>query len=262
MNGVSVILITSNEQERIRACLEAVAWADEIVVIDQSSRDATAALARAYTDKVFVVPPKGYCEPDRAVAVSKTTNDWVLYIDADEIITPELRDEIRALLAAEPPCRCYYILRKNYLLGRWIRGSGWHPNYCMRLFRKDAVSYSDRIHVDIAPRGTCGYLKHGILHYSYDTLADYLEKLNRYTTILARQAYECGKRVSPRTWCADFCIVPFAHFFRKLVLCRGYADGWYGYLIAVFTFFTIFLQNAKITELQGRAEKAERKGAT
>jgi glycosyltransferase involved in cell wall biosynthesis len=250
--AVSVILVVYNEAKKIARCLESVRWADEIVVIDQSSTDKTVEECRKFTDKVFIVAPKGYCEPDRPVAVSKAMHEWILYVDADEEVTPELRDEIRARLASGPEHDCYYIRRKNLLLGRWIRGSGWDPNYVLRLFKKDGTVFPETIHADIMPRGSSGHLESYIIHHSYDTIEDYTAKLSRYTTVLARQAYDRGKRIRPVTISADFIFLPSAYLFQKLILKRGFRDGLRGYLIAVFTFFTIFLTSAKVWELQNR----------
>ena len=248
--AVSVILIVHNEAGKVRRCLDAVRWADEIVIVDQSSTDETASICRQYTDKVFTVPSKGYCDPDRKFAVSKTSNDWVLYVDADEVVTDKLKEEISALMVSEPPFGSYFVLRKNFLLGKWIRGSGWHPNYIIRLFKKDRVVFSDKIHVDISPVGRSGYLKGEILHYSYDTIDDYIEKLDRYTTILAQEGFARGKRIKPFTIGADFIITPLAYYFSKLILKGGFRDGLRGLLIATFTFFTIFITNAKIYQMQ------------
>ena len=250
---LSAILITHNEARNIRRCLESVRWADEIVVIDQSSVDETVSLCNKYTDNVTVVAAKGYCEPDRKTAVEKAANEWLFYIDADEVVSEALKDEIACLLSSDPPCDNYYILRKNYLLGRWIKASGWHPNYVMRLFKKNRVEFSDTIHVDIKPLGRCGYLKGDILHYSYETLHDYVVKLDRYTTVLAGQAYAKGKRIKPLSGLYDFLLLPAWYFFKKLVLQKGYKDGFRGFLIAAFTFSTIFLMHAKVWEMEARS---------
>lgn len=247
---LSVILVVYNEADKIRRCLEAVGWADEIVVVDQSSIDETAAICREYTDKVFVVSNKRYCEPDRKTAIAHTKNDWILYIDADEVVTDDLKNEIELLLSSDPPFHSYYLLRRNYLLGKWIRGSGWYPNYVMRLFKRGWVEFSDTIHVDTISKEKAGYLKNHILHYSYETLNDYVAKLDRYTTVLAKQAYVRGKRIKPLTIYYDFLLAPSYYFLQKFLLKRGFIDGLRGFLIAIFTFYTIFLTNVKVWEIE------------
>lgn len=250
---VSVVMVVRNEVARIRGCLESVRWADEIAVIDQSSTDGTPSICREYTDRIYTVPARGYSEADRAAAIEKASNEWILYIDADEVVTDDLKNEIRGLLSSGPAFASYYILRKNHLLGRWIRGSGWDPNYIMRLFRKGAVDPGSGIlHVDIKPLGPSGKLRGAIMHYSYDSIEQYVEKLDRYTTILAEQAYARGKRVKPALFLYDFFLSPVRYYIQKLFVMSGFRDGFRGLLIATFTFFTIFLMNVKIWEMQDR----------
>lgn len=254
---ISVVTVVYNEEKNMRRCLDSVRWADEIVVIDQSSTDRTAAISREYTDKVFTVPRKGFADPDWSTAVDKASNDWIFHIDADEVITEGLRDGILRVLSSEPKFGSYYCGVRTYLLGRWIKGSGWYPNRVMRFFKKDRVKlFCGQLHVGIKPVGPSGMLQGEMVHYSYDTLGQYVEKLDRYTTILAQEAYEKGKRVRPTTSCYDFFLLPLRYYIEKLIIKRGFRDGFRGLLIATFTFFTIFLTNAKIWEIQRRADHA------
>jgi len=201
MNKLSAIVITRNEEKNIKGCLESVKWTDEIIVIDQSSTDRTVDICREYTNKVFIVEPKGYCEPDRMFAISKTTSEWIFYIDADEIVTPELEQEIKRIISKEPSeYDCYYVPRKTHFLGKWIKSCEWYPGYVLRLFKKGTVTYSENIHQDGITNKKHGYLKNDLLHLSYKTLEDYFEKFNRYTSRLAREEYEKGVKVNNKSF--------------------------------------------------------------
>lgn len=248
---LSIILVVRNEAETVRRCLESVKWADEIIVVDQSSTDATVAVCREYTDKVFVHPARGTACADREFAATQASHEWVFGIDADEVMTDVLRDEIRHLLASGPRFSSYYVSRHNYLLGKLIRGSGWYPNDIIRLFRKDGVIHHSRVHTVIEPTSPSGHLEHPLFHYTYDTLEEYIDEVNRFSTVLARQAYARGKRFGPLAFCSAFLFLPAAYAVQKFIIKRGYRDGFRGVLIAWFTMATVVLTHAKIWELQG-----------
>ncbi|MCX5680661.1 MAG: glycosyltransferase family 2 protein [Candidatus Omnitrophica bacterium] len=248
--ALSVIMVVKNEEKRIRRCLESVRWADEIVVVDQSSDDATVNICREYTDKVFSVPPKNFCEPDRQTAVSKVKNDWILYVDADEVVSPELKSEIISFLATGPVYGCCYIPRKNIFLGKWIMGSGWYPGYVLRLFRKGFVKFSNDIHADTSPLKESGYLKNHIIHYTCDDLGEYVAKSDRYISILAGQSYDKGDRISVKNFVWGLFILPAVYFLHRLILKAGLRDGWRGFLIALLTSRTIFMKNIRLWAVQ------------
>jgi glycosyltransferase involved in cell wall biosynthesis len=257
---ISAIIVVRNEERKIRRCLESLRWLDEIVIVDQSSTDNTVAICKEYTDKVFVVEPKGYCEPDRALAVSKTTNDWVIYLDADETIPEELKNEIVEKIAGNNRFDSYYIPRKNYFLDEWVRGSGWYPGYVLRFFDKHRVSFSTDIHTDVKPLTAPGYLKNAIMHNTCDNLDEYLYKMNSYTSILASQAYTRGERITRRSVMTKFIFYPFVLSGYKFFFKAGFRDRFNGFLIAFLTFLTVFVMNAKLWELQKKAkfEEAQR----
>jgi glycosyltransferase involved in cell wall biosynthesis len=201
-----------------------------------------------------VVEAKGFCEPDRALAVSKTSNDWVIYLDADEIIPEELKEEIAKELSRKSRFDSYYVPRKNFFLDEWIRGSGWYPGYVLRVFDKRRVSFSTDIHTDVRPLTAPGYLKSAIIHYTCDNLDEYLYKMNSYTSILASQAYSRGERISKYNVMTKFLFFPFVISVNKYFLKAGFRDKFNGLLIAFLTFLTIFLMNAKLWELQKKSK--------
>lgn len=250
MNKLSAILVVRNEEKKIRRCLDSLRCFDEIVIVDQSSSDNTAAICREYTDKVFIVSQKGFCEPDRPVALSKAKNEWILYVDADEFVSPELKNEIEILLSQTPEYNCYYTPRKNIFLGKWIKGSAWYPGYVLRLFKKDSIRFSEEIHTDVIPMADYGYLKECIVHYACEDLNEYLIKIGRYTSLLARQAYERGKRITLANCIWKLFILPIVYFLHRFIIKRGFIDGFHGLLIAYLTLATVFMMHVKLWEIQ------------
>ncbi|MBL7196674.1 MAG: glycosyltransferase family 2 protein [Candidatus Omnitrophica bacterium] len=250
MDKLSVIIITRNEENNIRDCLELVKWADEIVLIDQTSTDKTLEIARRYTDKIFITENKGSCDPDRMFAISKTSNEWILYIDADERISDDLRNEIISLLgSSEDKFDAYYMPRKTFFLGKWIKGCGWYGSL-IRLFKKGKVVFSGKIHQDGQPLGSAGYLKGHILHYSYRDLTEYFEKFNRYTSIMAEEEYKKGLRVGKSNFLPLFLIRPAYVMLRKYFWQKGFKEGFAGFFISFSAALGIFVSYAKVWEKQ------------
>ncbi len=247
---LSAMIVTRNEERKIRRCLESLGWLDEIVVVDQSSVDNTVKICNEYTDKVFTVPNKNFCEPDRALAASKATNNWLLYMDADEVIPPELKEEIERILEGSPGYDSYYIPRKNIFLGRWIRGSGWYPGYVLRLFKKGSVKFLEDIHTNPAPLTGYGYLKEHIIHYTCEDLKEYMDKIDRYSSVMASQAYERGERVTIWNFAAKMFALPVIYFLHRFLFKLGVRDGLQGLLIASLTGFNIFITNVKIWKMR------------
>jgi len=207
---ISAIIVTKNEEKNIRNCLRSLNWTDEIIVIDQSSTDKTVGICKEFTDKVFIVPAKGFCEPDRPLAASKAKNDWIIYLDADEQASEELKTEIESTISKGARYNSYYIPRRNIFLGRWIKGSGWYPGYVLRLFKKGYVKFSQDIHTDVIALSSYGYLKQHIIHYTAENFPEYLTKINRFTTILAAQACIKGKRITPGNYILKLFILPLS----------------------------------------------------
>jgi glycosyltransferase involved in cell wall biosynthesis len=247
---ISAILIVRNEETKIRRCLHSLRWADEVIVFDQSSDDATAAICREFTPHVFVVPNKGFCEPDRAAAAAKASHAWVFYIDADEVVTEELQREIRAICSGSPACSGYAVARKNIFLGTWIRGSGWYPGYVLRLFNKRRVRFPERIHEDITVDGPCGCLGNPLVHYTCENLAEYFAKINRYTTVSAQQSFQRGARITRGNILQKIVVLPLAYTMQKFFIKAGFRDGLHGLLIAFLTHLTVVVTQCKIAEMQ------------
>jgi len=249
---ISAKINVYNEEANIAAVCETVAWADEIVVCDSNSTDRTVEIARRYTDKIFNREFRGY-KDKHEYSDSMTTGDWILWIDADERVTPELRAAIEKLRLADPATLPdgFRIARRTEFLGRWILHSGWYPDYQMRLYRK-AASYWDGVapHEVAHVRGQVETLPGEFLHYTTHSLSEYHHRSDRYSTLAAEYHVNHGKRARA----IDLFLLPIAAFFRTYILKKGFLDGVPGLIIAGFTAYGVFLRYAKIWEARQTAQ--------
>jgi len=251
MEKISIAVIVRNEEKILKYCLERITWADEIVIIDQSSKDNTRGIAKEYTDKIFITPTQGTCNADRMFAISRCTFDWVFFLDADERVTPELQQEIKKILKNPKEYTSFYLGRKNFFLGTWIKGGGWYPAYSIKLIKKGFAHFPSKVHCDGFPvGGKTGYLKEKTLHYTYDSIEQFFEKLDRFTTRSAEEAYHEGKRVNWDNFVYLSLAKPVFYFLRKYFLWLGLKDGMRGLFIAFSSSVTLFIHAVKIWELQ------------
>jgi (heptosyl)LPS beta-1,4-glucosyltransferase len=243
---ISVKINVFNEADNIAAACESVAWADEIVVCDSASTDDTVELARRYTDKIYQREFRGYKDKHQ-FSDSVTTGDWIFWLDADERVTPELQAAIEALRQQDPATLPdgFKIARRTFYLGRWIKHSGWYPDYQMRLYRK-AASYWDGVapHEVAHVRGRVDILPGELLHYTKRDLSDHHRVLDSYTTLAAEHLFKHGKR----TRTLELFILPLSAFIRSYLLKQGFRDGVQGLIIAMFTAYSVFLKYAKVWE--------------
>jgi glycosyltransferase involved in cell wall biosynthesis len=245
MKKITAYVIAFNEEAKIEAAVASVLWADEVVVADSASTDRTAALAAALGARVVQIPFEGFGAL-RNRALEACTHEWIFSLDADERCTPEVRDEILALLAGEPQHDAYLVPRRNFFMGRWIKGSGWYPNYRQpQLFRKGAMRYTlEPVHEGfelLTPR-SLGRLHSAIWQFPYGDLAEVIRKMNRYSTLgaekLAGRSPSMADAVVHGTWAF------LKHYFFK----RGFLDGWAGFVIALGNFEGTFYRYAKGVE--------------
>lgn len=225
---LSVVVITKNEEARIKNCLDSVRWADEIIVVDDESCDKTVEIAKTFGSKIFVRKMDNEGR-HRNWAYAKAKNNWVLSLDADEIVTAELKDEIKRILSTDCKENGFTIPRRNYIGAYWVRYGGWYPSPQLKLFRKDKFRYEE---VAVHPRAfmdePCGHLKSDIIHYSYRNLEDFLRKLNNQTTYEAQKWFSQNKpmRLIRFLWRS------VDRFTRAYVGKKGYKDGFIGFVIA------------------------------
>lgn len=254
MPKLSVTVITRDEASDIGRALESVRWADEIVVIDSGSTDDTVAIARRYTDRVCVREWPGYAA-QKNIAASLTSHDWILSVDADERVTPELAQEIRAILATEPSAAAFRIPRVTFHLGRWIRSTDWYPDHQPRLYHKDRARWTGAyVHETVTADGSIGTLRHDLQHHAYRDISDHLETINRYTSLAARQMHEQGRRAGLLHLAAH----PPLAFLRNYIARGGFRDGAVGFVISAMNAYYVFLKFAKLWELQRAASPSHR----
>lgn len=249
MNKLSVIIITKNESQNIKDCLESVKWADEIIVVDSGSGDDTVEIARKYTDKVIYNEWKGYAD-QKNFALQLAKNEWVLSLDADERVTESLRNEI--LNTDLEKFDGYRIKRDNYFLGKMIRGSGWGNDYQLRLFRKSKTTLTKRlVHEGFYVEGRISKLKSTMLHYSYRNFKDAFDKINYYSTL---EAIEKQNRKKVNT--LSIFITPVIAFLQHFIIRRGYIDGIYGVFVSILNAYTKLQVQLKIWELKNKSSNA------
>ena len=244
MIPISVIVITRNEERNIVACLESVKWANDIVIVDAESKDATVALARQFTSKIFIEPWKSFSDA-KQFAVSHSRHQWVLWLDADERVTLELAAEIQSLFESSPTQAAYSVARRAYFLGRWIKHSGWYPGRVPRLFRKDRASFSPAaVHEGLNVQGAVGELRCDLLHFTDPNLYHYLAKFNCYTTLASKESFDARKRFRR----IDLLVRPPWLFVKMYVLHLGFLDGVPGLLLALLSSAYVFTKYAKLWE--------------
>lgn len=245
---LSVCIIAHNEEDNIRACLESVKWADEIIVVDDYSDDNTAAIAREYTDRVIFHAWPGHVE-QKNFCLEQGSRTWALCIDADERVSPELREEIQRELSHTPAWDGFYLPRKTRYLGRWIIHGGWYPNYQLRLFRREKGRWGgDNPHDHVTLEGRAKPLKGDLYHYTYDSIADHIATVNSFTSIAAR----VKKQKHVRFAVLRMLLQPPGKFFKMYVLKFGFLDGIPGLIVAAIGCFYVFLKYAKLWEMRGR----------
>ncbi|HKK20384.1 MAG TPA: glycosyltransferase family 2 protein [candidate division Zixibacteria bacterium] len=246
MKPVSVVVISRDEERNIGRCLESVGWADDIVLIDSQSQDRTVEIAQEHGARIFSPVWRGYGAAKQE-GVRQARCDWILSLDADEVVTPELTEEIKHVLSEEDPASGYYLPRRTQFLGRWIKHCGWYPDHILRLFDRAKGGFTDAVvHEKVVVEGRTGYLKNDLLHYSYPSLEDYFRKYNRYTTLGAEEAYRRGSRAG---W-FDIVIKPYVAFLKHYIARQGFRDGLEGFLVSILSSSAVMVKYAKLREIQ------------
>ncbi len=249
---LTVITLTRDEERNIVECLESVAWAQEIIVLDSGSTDRTVELARRFTPNASVLPWRGYGAA-RNEGLARSHSGWILWLDADERVTPELAAEIRGILEKDDPdVAGYEIARRAYFCGKWIRHGGWYPSRVVRLFRRDQARFSEtRVHERILIAGAVSRTLHDLIHYTDPDLNHYFTKFNSYTSLAARDMFEAGRSFSV----GDLIFRPLFQFFKMYLLRLGFLDGIHGFVLCVASSAYVFTKYAKLWELKLTAKK-------
>lgn len=242
---LSVVVLAKNEASRIEKCLDSVQWADEIIVVDDLSSDNTVKITQKYTNKIFSkqMDIEGR---HRNWAYSKAKNQWVLSLDADEIVTPELKEEITAVLKNNPVENGFTIPRRNYIGKYWVKYGGWYPSPQLKLFKKDKFRYEEAaVHPRAFMDDPCGHLKADLIHFSYRDLEDFYRKLNNQTSYEAQKWFNQNKpmRLGRFLWRS------YDRFMRTYFTRKAYKDGVIGFIIAYNAALYQFISYLKYKEL-------------
>jgi glycosyltransferase involved in cell wall biosynthesis len=245
MQNISAYILAYNEAEKIADAISSVLWADEIVVIDSGSSDRTIEIAQRLGARVVQIAFRGFGDL-RNQAIAECRYEWIFSLDADERCTAEVRDEILSILSSTPANVAYLVPRRNYMMGRWIRGSGWYPNFRQpQLFRKGAMRYrNDPVHegYELLTTQQVGRLHAAIWQFPFRNLEEVIRKMNRYSSLGAAKL--SGKQVTMGSALAHGIWAFIKHYLFK----RGYRDGWAGFVIALGNFEGTFYRYAKCHE--------------
>lgn len=248
--GLSVAIVAVNEEAIIGQTLESVRWADEIVLVDSGSTDRTCDIAREYGARVLLREWPGF-SLQKSFAFNHCTQEWILSLDADEVVTPELAEEIRSVISQTDALNGYWIPRKNLFLGKWTRFGGFYPDPKLRLFRRgraDMTGAEPHPRIDLKPEvdQQTGHLKSPMVHDAYPTLSSYMAHMNSYSSAGARAAVANGYRGFSFV---DIVLRPMATFFYNYFLRLGFLDGREGLLLHLYHAVYVSNKYAKVWEL-------------
>ena len=259
MHSLSVLITTFNEAEHIHGVLESVNWADEILVVDSFSTDATITLAEEFKANIFKgemkILQRKYTSPaeQKNWAIPKVRHDWILILDADERVTPDLKNEIQILLQKEPTKDAYWIPRQSFFMGKKVKYSGWQGDAVIRLLKKEKCHYANvQVHEEIVTQGIeVGRLQNKLEHYTYRDLNHFLAKMERYADWSAQDHFA----KTPKVTFFHLYLKPTFRFFKHYIFQLGFLDGKVGFIISVIMAWGVFLRYVKIEEMRRDAER-------
>lgn len=244
--NLSIVISAYNEEKKIEDCLRSASFADEIIFVDNTSSDKTVEIAKKYTSKVFIRPNNLMLNVNKNFGFTKATGDWILSLDADERISPELVKEIKSeIINHRSSIVGYWIPRKNIIFGKWIENTGWYPDYQLRLFKKSKGKFLEKhVHEMIKLEGETGYLKNHIIHYNYDGVLQFLRKLEIYIPSEAQILIGNGYKLRAQ----DAIHFPVKEFVSRFFSRKGYKDGLHGLVLSLLMAFYHLLVFAYIWE--------------
>ncbi len=278
MNGISVAIITYNSGELIGQCLESVEWADEIIVVDGGSSDDTLSICSRFPRvKVLSVPNNPNLDVNKNIAIEHCIRDWILVLDSDETVTPELADELKSIASIDADgMQGYFIPRRNFFLGRWMKASGWYPDYILRFFRRGVGKFPcAHVHERLEITGETGHLKGDILHLTYRSFKEYFDKMDSYTSFEAAYRNQLsnggdevslsdflsdGRKRKPyfrKLWWRYMPLKPCFRFFLILFFRKGFLDGRHGFMLAVLSAVSDYVSDQKYRMLQVKSNTGE-----
>jgi len=229
MTLLTAVVLTRNEAHNICDCLDTLAWADDLVVLDSFSTDETVELAKSKGATVFQHPFHDYAS-QRNRGLELVDSEWVFFVDADEQASPELAREVREVIVKRSEAG-WWVPRKNYIFGKWIRHTGWYPDYQLRLLKRGKAHYdpSREVHEVVILDGEAGHLQNTLTHYNYQTVRQFLTRQRVYTDYEAGILFSQGVRPKPQ----NYILQPLREFWRRYVTWQGYLDGGHGLLLSL-----------------------------
>lgn len=249
---ISAVVIVKNEEKNIRACLKTLAWTDELIVVDNESSDKTAQIAKKVGAKVVKESKRGF-SVSRNRGIREASGDWILYLDADERVSPTLREEIESKIRIlKSTLVGFAIPRKNILLGREMKYGGWWPDYVLRLIKKDALNrWEGELHEQPKVKGKVGKLKNPLIHITHRTLSEMVEKTNEWSEIEAKLLFKSGH---PKMNLLRFTTAGLREFWYRGVKKMGFLDGVIGVIEIIYQTFSRIVTYTKLWEMQVRAK--------
>ena len=245
MEKITAIIPTYNEQHNISAAIDAVAWADEVIVVDSFSTDKTVEIAKQKGARLVQREYENSASQKNWI-IPQATHSWIFLLDADERVTDKLKLEINQLLANTDLKDAYWIRRSNYFMGKKVRFSGWQGDKVIRLFKRDKCRYQEKhVHSEIICDGDVGYLKGKLEHFTFKNIAHYLEKWDRYSSWSAKDHFNRGQR--PTIF--HFVFKPSFRFFRDYILRLGFLDGLTGLIVCSLASMGIFMRYLKLKQI-------------
>jgi (heptosyl)LPS beta-1,4-glucosyltransferase len=246
LTTVSTVVLTLNEERNIAECLDTLTWSDGMLVLDSFSEDDTERIARDMGAEVRRREFDDYAS-QRNAGLSLASGEWIFFVDADERVTTELADEVRNAVEDEA-LDGWWVPRKNYIFGKWIRHAGWFPDYQLRLLRRGKARYDEGrpVHELVLLDGEAGFLHNPLVHLNYSTVREFAKKQNRYTDLEVRMLRESGVRAKP--W--NFLLQPLRQFRWRYITLRGYKDGWRGFLLSALLGYYEFVRYWRLSRPQ------------
>jgi len=244
---LSAVILTKNAEDCVRDCLESVKWADEIIIVDGYSTDSTVDICRKYTDRIIKSEFKGFAN-ERNLGIDNSTGDWILQLDADEVVTAALREAIGRILESPGPYAGYKFRRKNYFLGHPMRYGGWY-HYSAHFFKKGSAGYEGLVHERLKLNGEQGTIEAEVEHRPFQSMSQFISRQNRYTDYEAKDILAEKGILDKRTVLGNLYFKPTRLFWKLYIKKQGFREGKYGLIFSIMYSFVHFLKWAKYWEL-------------
>lgn len=253
-NTISVVIISKNEEDKITRCLESVKWADEIIVVDDLSTDRTVEICQKFGIKIISHKLQEDFSQQRNIGIDNATGNWILQMDADEIVPEELRKEIQKAISKNSEFSGFQFRRKNFFLGHFMKYGGFYGPYSLKLFKRGKGRYVKQLHEELEIEGKVGIIDSDIEHYPFQSIAQSVERTNMYTTIGARLMKDENSLLDEKKIKYNLTIRPLKSFWKMYIKRRAYKDGMYGLLFSILFTFGPMLRWMKYWELVKKNE--------